>query len=735
MVQKRWICVALVLLNVLCYGHVCFSEFVNYDDTGYVTENPFSSGGLSWTNIAWAFGESCYQAGFWIPLTWLSLQMDATLYGPGGAWGFHLSNLLIHLANVIGLFLVLQRMTGDVWRSAVAVALYSIHPLRVESVAWVTERKDVLSTFFLIVAVGAYHRYTQGPNVRFYLLSFLAFCLGLMAKPTLVTLPFALFLLDYWPLGRLRLGQALTAEQAAKPGTPWWRLAVEKIPFFAASALVSTVTLHFSSAIGAVSSLPLRDRLGVALSGYLSYVEKTLWPTNLSAMYPLQIPSAARLAAAAMVLGVITVAVVWLGRRKPALLVGWLWFVGTLLPVSGIAQTGPQGFADRFTYVPHIGIAIMIVWGLGDLSAWQRLSVGRRGSLVGICLAGLGALTWVQVCYWRNSGILFEHALSITEKNFEAHFCLSCFWFGRADLDQAALHAGKAVEINPANALGQFQFGTVLLQQDDFARAAAHLKAYVHLAPDDPDGFYTLGLALSKQGRWQEAKENLHRSLEIWVYNPPKKVWRGDPGRRKALPLELLGEIALHDGFPDQAVEHLTQALRAQPELALAHHFLGVALGRRGDWPEAETALHQAVTLEPEAAAYRAYLAFAYARQKKMALAAREYALVLTENPVWPQQTSDLALRSITETPFLDQRLAEEVALQVCEATTFKDARWLSTLAAVQAAGGQFDAARATAQKALGLAEDRALRAELEERLHRFERRLALPVKNADDRP
>jgi protein O-mannosyl-transferase len=593
----------------------------------------------------------------------------------------------------------------------------------------VTERKDVLSTLFLIMAVGAYHRYAQCAKIRHYALALLAFLCGLMAKPTLVTFPFALLLLDYWPLGRLRLGQALTAEQAALPCVRWWRLLLEKIPFFAASALFSRATLEYSRAIGAVMSLSLPDRLAICLSGYLSYLEKTLWPTDLAAVYPLLPVPGARVVIAAIVLAAITLAVTWVGRRRPAVLVGWLWFVGTLFPVSGIAQTGPQAFADRFTYVPHIGLAIMVVWGLGDLPVWHRLSEGMRRGLIGLVLVGLGSLTWMQVCYWQNSGVLFVHALSVTEKNFDAHYYVGLYFMTRGDLKQAEDHAAKAVEIAPKLPRGQLLLANVLIRQGNYARASNCLDEFLRLEPTSADGYYALGLAMYRQGNWQKAKENLQRSVGYWASHPPTNQGTGDLKSRQAGPLELLGELALRDGHPDDAVNNLARALLVKPDLAEAHFHMGVALGRLGDWPRAEAALLDAVALESTSGSYRGYLASAYAQQKKSESAAREYARILDEDPDWLNQTNDLAMRSITIAPFLDRTLAEELALQICEATAFKDPRWLNTLAAVQAAKGRFDAACATTQKAIGLAADQALRAELEDRLRMYERKQALPIK------
>jgi tetratricopeptide (TPR) repeat protein len=530
MMQTRWVCLGLAVLTLVCYGHVCLGEFIHFDDPLYITGNPQVLGGLTWANVVWAFGASCQRAGYWIPLTWLSLQADATLFGPTGAWGFHLVNLLLHVANVVAFFLVLQRMTGDVGRSAMAAALFGLHPLRVESVAWVTERKDVLSTLLLILTVAAYVRYVEQPNWRRYGLMFGVFLLGLMAKPTLVTLPFALLLLDYWPLNRLRLGQSAPAQYAKAPAVSWRWLILEKLPLLAAVAAIVPITLHYASA-AIVAGVPWHLRIAIALSAYLGYLENTFWPINLAMLYPGKLPSAERVALAGLVLAAITLGAIYLARRQPAIIVGWLWFLGTMFPVSGIAQTGPQALADRYTYVPHLGLAIAVVWGVSDSTFWRRLSGSLQKAIAFLVLAGLGALTWMQVGYWRDSDILFSHTLSVTKDNYLIHQSLAEYWLEQHQkatnaedaakiLDQAEAHLDEAVKIAdriaPRDFGVRFAYGVLLVK--DLGRpadAVPHLQKAVDVRPNDPGVHYWLGEALAKLGRRQEAEQHWQTALTL----------------------------------------------------------------------------------------------------------------------------------------------------------------------------------------------------------------------------
>ncbi len=530
MMQTRWVCLGLAVLTLVCFGHVCLGDFIHFDDPLYITDRPEVLGGLTWANVVWAFGASCVRAGYWIPLTWLSLQTDATVFGPTGAWGFHLVNLVLHVANVVAFFLVLQRMTGDIGRSAMAAALFGLHPLRVESVAWVTERKDVLSTLLLLLTIAAYVRYVDQPNWRRYLLLFGVFFLGLMAKPTLVTLPFALLLLDYWPLNRFQFGQTVPALYAKMPATQWRWLIIEKLPLLVAVAAIVPITLHYArDAI--VAGVPWHLRIAIALSSYLGYLENTLWPINLAMLYPGMLPSPARIALAVLVLAAITLGALYLARRQPAIIVGWLWFLGTMFPVSGIAQTGPQALADRYTYVPHLGLAIAVVWGVSDAALWRRLSGSLQKAIAFLVLALFGALTWMQVGYWRDSDILFSHTLSVTKDNYLIHQGLAEYWLEQHQratnaedaakiLDQAEDHLEQAVKIAdriaPRDFGVRFAYGVMLLHHRDRPAEAVHyLQKAVDLRPNDPGAHYFLGLALAKLGRWQEAAEHWQAALAL----------------------------------------------------------------------------------------------------------------------------------------------------------------------------------------------------------------------------
>lgn len=437
---------ALALLTLTAFLPSLWNGFVNLDDPLYVTNNRVVKNGLTWEGVAWM--RTANVANNWHPLTMLSHMLDCELFGVKAA-GHHGMSLLIHLANVLLLFEVLRRMTGAPWRSAAAAGLFGVHPLRVESVAWVAERKDVLSALFWILALGAYGRYVRAPSVRRYLLVALAMALGLMAKPMVVTLPFALLLLDVWPLGRLKLGEAGWARRLG-------RLTVEKLPLFALSAVASVVTVRFqTTSLVSLEALPWSLRLANAAVSYVTYLGKTVLPRNLAVFYPipLTIPSGKALAAAALIL-ILTALAVWKARRAPWFLVGWLWFLGTLVPVIGIVQVGRQAMADRYTYIPSIGLSLAICWGIPALSGMSAMSASRRWRPALACatvlaLLALTALTWAQVHCWSNSVTLFQHALAVTQDNYVAHVALAKSLAGKGDWTGAAEEFRNALALRP----------------------------------------------------------------------------------------------------------------------------------------------------------------------------------------------------------------------------------------------------------------------------------------------
>ena len=404
--QENFVALALVLVVVAIYGQTLGYPFIAFDDPGYVYHNAHVRAGLSWAGARWAF--TTFEQSNWHPLTWLSLLLDARLYGPN-AGGFHLTNLLLHAANTLLLFGWLRRTTAALWPAAACAFLFAAHPLHVESVAWVTERKDVLSTFFFLLTLLAYRRYVQGEpgRWRFYWLTLALYALGLMAKPMLVTLPPLLLLLDYWPLGRF------TPETWR---ARWPRLLVEKLPFavLMAASCVVTYQAQRGQAVVSLARLPTGLRLASAVLGVGTYLQKTAWPVGLGVFYPYWDGVApGRLAGWTLALVVLTAGALWRWRTQPSLAVGWLWFVGTLVPVIGLVQVGSQAVADRYLYVPHIGLFIALCWGAQ--AAWERWPRGRvaLGSAAVIVAAGCLGLSVRQARYWQSGAVLFEHTLAV----------------------------------------------------------------------------------------------------------------------------------------------------------------------------------------------------------------------------------------------------------------------------------------------------------------------------------
>jgi hypothetical protein len=378
------ICLVLVVLTAAAFGRVLRNDFIDMDDDAYVTENDAVKAGLTTRGLWWDL--TTFHAGYWHPLTWLSLQLDAHLFCRDGlsASGFHFTNLLWHTANVLLLFGVLRRMTGALWRSAFVAALFAVHPLHVESVAWVAERKDVLSTFFWILTLGAYTRYAAAPGLGRYLIVMAAFGLGLMAKPMLVTLPATLLLLDVWPLGRLG-GEAGQRR--------WWPLIREKLPLFAQRA---------GGAVAQWQEFSFASRAANAALAYAAYLAKTVWPAGLAVFYPYPDPlPSARVALSVVALLSLTAFVLGAGRRRPYLVVGWLWYVGTLVPVIGLIKVGAQGMADRYTYVPLIGIFVAVTWGLSDLVRGRGAAERALSGAACLVVVALTVLTAMQAARWR----------------------------------------------------------------------------------------------------------------------------------------------------------------------------------------------------------------------------------------------------------------------------------------------------------------------------------------------
>ena len=602
----------LALSTIVAFWPVTGSEFVAFDDDDYITKNPIVLQGLTWEGVRWAF--TATHAHNWHPLTWLSHMMDASLLG-SYAPGHHAVNLLFHAINTLLLFLILVRMTGAPWRSAFAAALFGLHPLHVESVAWAAERKDVLSAMFWMLAIGSYALYAERKERRFYGLSLALFALGLLAKPMLVTLPFVLLLLDHWPLQRLTKAEKTATTElphqqeakakkgrkvrsaathrppvpsAAVPAETWRGLILEKIPFLALTAAASIVTLYAQQ--GVVKSLekyPFAARLGNAVVSYAEYLVKTVWPVDLSIFYPHPVGSLAAwkiLLAAAAILAV-TAAALHVWRRFPYLAVGWFWYLGTLVPVIGIVQVGLQSMADRYTYIPLIGIFIIAAWGVSDLLARFR---HRRETLAGaaaIVLIVLAVLTFRQTGVWRNSLTLFRHAVEVTENNDWAQYNYGLALLEKDDTEAALDHFREALRIRPGEAKSLNNIGLILARRGDLDGAVRNFEAALTSDPGFVDARTNLALALSNRGQPEEAARQLEESLRI------------QPTHAEAN--RLLGVLLARAGNTDRAIVHLRNAVSADPSSARVRNSLGIVLAQKGMLDEAITHFRAALALDP----------------------------------------------------------------------------------------------------------------------------------------
>ena len=508
--NKSWsilICLTLMLTTFAVFYQVHSFRFVNFDDSDYVSGNPNVQAGITLKAIKWALAAG--HSNNWHPLTWLSHMLDWQLFG-SNAGGHHLTNLIFHIANTLLLFLVLRQMTGAIWSSAFVAALFALHPLHVESVAWVSERKDVLSTFFWMLTMWAYVRFVGRPKITRYLLVVVFFALGLMAKPMLVTLPFVLLLLDYWPLKRL------SPENIPSKWKTAHRLAWEKVPFFALSAASSVITI-FVQKVLMTNQIPLNIRIANAFISYIEYIEKMIWPRHLAVFYThydikLSTP---QVLAAALLLLVISVWIIRLGRKRRYLLVGWLWYLGTLVPVIGLVQVGNQAMADRYTYIPLIGLFIVITWGINDLLAgWKYRKIIFGISAAAVLLA-MAVCTWFQAGYWRNSTSLFEHAIAVTKDNYVAHKSLADVLREQGKIKQAIEHYYKALQISKNFVPTYIGIGAVLIDAERTDEAIRYLTKAIQLYPKSGRAYGELGHAMAKKGKMNEAIALLEKACQL----------------------------------------------------------------------------------------------------------------------------------------------------------------------------------------------------------------------------
>ena len=665
------VCALLLLAVALVFGQTVGHEFINYDDDQYVYENPQVTGGLTARAVAWAI--TAGHASNWHPLTWLSHMLDVQLFGLN-AGGHHLTNVLLHAAVAILLFLVLWRMTGALWRSAFVAAVFAVHPLRVESVAWVAERKDVLSGLFFMLTLWAYVGYARRPfSLGRYLMVTVLFGLGLMAKPMLVTLPLVLLLLDYWPLGRMGLpaaaggsfalsdrelkgtqeGQAVQKRSDARRAKPEERVVygntssdegcsatqqmsvfqqprrvvIEKLPLLALTA-ASCVATFFAQgrAVIPIDAIPISSRIANALVSYVAYIGKFFYPVGLAIFYPhpgVGLPIGEVVGSTLALAGITTAVLIW-RRRFPYLLVGWFWYVGMLVPVIGLVQVGEHSMADRYTYLPQIGLCLSVTWGIAQLTApWRhrRWVCGAASLLAVLVLMGLA---WRQTSHWRDNETLWTHVLASTANNYRAHNNLGVVMAERGAIDEAIAHYRKALEIRPSSAEALNNLGVALAGRGEVDEAIADYQKALRIEPDDAKTHNNLGIALANRGRM------------------------------------------------DEAIAHYRKALEIKPDSAKAHFNLGLALDRQGKTADAVIQWRESVRLQPDHTNFLNQLAWVLATCP-------------TESIRNGAEAVDLAERAVRSSG------GQEPAI-------------LDTLAAAYAEAGRFTEAVATVERAVSLA-------------------------------
>lgn len=569
------ICIALAGLTWLIFGQTLWHDFVNYDDPRYVYENTRITGGLSISGIAWAFTH--IHSLNWHPLTTISHMLDCQLYGLKAGW-HHFTNVLLHTLAAILLFRALEQMTGAVWRSAFVGAVFAIHPLRVESVAWIAERKDVLSGVFFMLTLLAYVCYVRSPRVARYLVVVFLFVCGLMSKPMLVTLPFVLLLLDYWPLARIK-GQ-------------FGKRVLEKIPLIALSAVSSIITfLVQKGAVGRAEDLPILERINNAVVSYVLYIWQMLWPVNLAVFYPHpenRLPFW-EIASCLLLLICITVVTIGLRKQRPYLVTGWLWYLGMLVPVIGLVQVGWQGRADRYTYLPQIGLYIAATWGVTDLTALYRHQRATLSAAAVVLIGALSLCAWVQTSYWCDSERLFRHALAVTTNNDVAENNLGIVFLGQGKVDEAISLLQTAVDLRPDNSPAHENLAKTLLQKGRVADALVHYRKLLELQPDNMEVHNIVGTVLVQQGRVAEGVEEWQKVLAVEPDN-------GNAMSNLAWVFATSPDQSLRDG--PKAVQLAEHAARISgSRMPILFRTLAAAYAESGRFPEAVQAAQQGMQL------------------------------------------------------------------------------------------------------------------------------------------
>jgi tetratricopeptide (TPR) repeat protein len=741
--QTLLIYLVLACVTFVVYLPVLKLDFVNFDDSAYVTNNSNVANGLTWRGIVWAFEN--FHSSNWHPVTWISHMVDCQLYGLRPA-GHHLTSALLHMANALLLFRLLKGMTGAQWRSAFVAGLFALHPLRVESVAWVAERKDVLSAFFGLLCLWAYVRYVRekfeirnskleaNPKLEnrrwilLYALAFVFFALGLMSKPMLVTWPIVMLLLDFWPLGRVSSVECRGEKKGQ--GARWWQLVLEKVPFLALSAASCVVTFlaqREGGAVVPVQSFPWVLRIENALMSYVRYISKLFLPRDLAVVYP-KVPGWP--IEEVLVAGIVFVIVglfALTNRRRGYLVMGWFWFVVTLVPVIGLVKVGDVSMADRYTYLPSIGMFVLITWGICELTGpWFARSICLALGATGVLVA-CAIVTREQLPYWQNAETLFEHALAVTGKNALADINLGVYFTQKGQLERAREHYQSAIGADPNfaepwsglgyilaeekrydEAIQQYEcalslkpgfadtrnnYGKALFQVGKTNEAIAQFREAARVNPKDALGHYNLGYSLFAAGEVQNALEEYRIATQLNPNLVP--AWHN------------LARILAQEGKVDDAIACYLKVVQLEPTDLSAHQGLGALLLSQGRNEEAGREFSAVVQISPDDSAAHYQLALALSGQGKTKEAAEHYRRGLKSFEDIPVGLNNLAwiLATYPDPQVRDGLESVGLAEKACKLTDYKQPIFVGTLAAAYAEAGRFADALAAAEKARALAE------------------------------
>jgi tetratricopeptide (TPR) repeat protein len=691
--QVLGVCFFLVVITWLVFGQTVRYDFVNYDDNEYVYANPAITSGLTPHGIIYAFSGS--HARNWHPLTTLSHMLDCQLWGVR-AGGHHFTNIVLHTIAIVLLFLVLKQLTGAIWQSAFVAALFAIHPLHVESVAWISERKDVLSAVFFMLTLGAYVRYIRSPSFGRYLTMSILFALGLMSKSMLVTVPFVLLLLDYWPLNRF-------TKRSSR------QLILEKVPLLALSAAAGVATLLVQrSSLAVVEQLPLVSRIGNGLVSCVIYVKQMIWPVGLAVFYPHpgdQLP-VWEISLAIVLLAMVSAGAIALRRKSPYVITGWFWYLVMLLPVIGLIQVGSQGHADRYTYLPQIGLYVLLVWGITDIcrasvsdanrkeTAFRRNALQFRilGAVAGVAVIALAWCAHGQASYWRNGESLWGHALAVTSGNFMAHDGLGEQLAKRGRLDEAIDHFQTALNIAPGYREIETNLSLALTKKGRTDEAITHLQALVKEYPNDAQAQYNLGNALRKKGDSQGAIAAYEKTLSIQARDPAAHYDLG-------IALDQNGQI-------DEAIAHYREAVREQPNYPEAYYLLGNDLLQKGHVDDAIAAYEQALKSRPAYPAAENNIGFALFQKGRPSEGIAHWQNALAAEPDSVDSLNNLAwvLATFPETWIRNGGQALALAKRANQLSGDKNPAILRTLAAAYAENSRFTEARVIAERGFQLA-------------------------------